>query len=107
MEGYKLFKDAVEDASKNTSQWKYVGDDNIFVKPEMLAMAAIFDGQFTAGGWNYFLTFPDGEIDILATEDNSMERLFLPIKTRPKFCMNCGNKLDATSKFCMKCGTKI
>ena len=79
MEGYKLFKDAVEDASKGTEQWRYAGDGSVFTKQDMLDMAAVFDEQFSIGGWNYFLAFPNGEIDIMATEDNSVERMFLPL----------------------------
>lgn len=118
MEGYKLFKEAVEAASAAAVQWKYVGDGSIFTKQELLDMADVFDEKFPIGGWNYFVTFPNGEISLLATEDNQIERLYLPVKdtdstkaaeepARPKFCSGCGNRLEGAAKFCPKCGKKI
>ena len=79
MEGYKKFKDVVLDAASAASSWKYAGDGNIFNKDELLAMADFFDEKFPIGDWNYFVCFPDGEIGLLATEDNQIEQLFLPI----------------------------
>lgn len=78
MEGYKSFRETVEDASKATGKWRYVGDNNIFDKQELLDMAEFFDEQFPLGEWNYFVCFPDGEIGLLDNSDNEIEQLFLP-----------------------------
>lgn len=78
MEGYKKFRDVVLDAATNANEWRYAGDGNLFTKDELLEMADVFDGQFPAGDWNYFVCFPDGEIGLLSTEDNEIEQLFLP-----------------------------
>lgn len=29
------------------------------------------------------------------------------VEDRPKYCSNCGNKVNKTSKFCSKCGNKL
>lgn len=36
-----------------------------------------------------------------------LETKTAPTTTTPKFCTNCGKKLDVGSKFCSECGQKL
>ena len=80
MEGYKSFRETVLDASRFAEKWTYTGSGEPFDKDELLAMAEAYDELYKPDGWNYFVAFPQGEIGVLSTEDNTVEWLFLPKK---------------------------
>lgn len=109
MEGYKAFKDAVISVGNVTKRWKDTFSGDTFTLDELLDLGDAYDKMFPVDGWNYFVTFPTGEIGLLSTNDNDIILLMVPegMKVRPNFCTNCGASLNADSVFCPDCGAKI
>ncbi len=118
MEGYKSLKEAVISVENVTERWKNVASGELFDKSELLNMGETYDKLFEPDGWNYFVTFPTGEIGLLSTNDNEIMLFFVPegaastapqagAKPGPKFCTNCGAALNPGAKFCTECGTRV
>ncbi len=115
MEGYKSLKEAVISVENLTGRWKSVASGELFDKSELLNMGDTYDKLFNPDGWNYFVTFPTGEIGLLSTSDNEIMLFLVPegataaagAKPGPKFCTNCGAALKPGDRFCIGCGTKV
>lgn len=112
MEGYKSFREAVESVKDKAELWRYTLSGESFSYDELLEAAEGYDGCFKPDGWNYFVSFPEGELGILSTDDNEIVPLYLPIKEnlqqkKPRFCNKCGARLRAESKFCPSCGKTV
>ena len=134
MEGYTSLKDAVISVENTTEKWKNVMTGEIFDKKELLQMGDTYDGLFAPDGWNYFVTFPTGEIGLLSTNDNEIMLFLVPEgstmeakpaheaviaaepaaegpapapKAQPKFCTSCGARLKAGARFCTECGSRV
>ncbi len=115
MEGYKSLKEAVISVENVTSRWKHTVSGELFDKRELLDMGETYDKLFDPDGWNYFVTFPTGEIGLLSTNDNEIMLFLVPEgaapgatpKPAPKFCTNCGAALKPGAKFCTSCGTRV
>lgn len=84
MEGYKSFKEAVESVQSEGRVWKYLGNETErFSFDELIQTAEFYDRTFPADEWNYFVTFPTGEIGIFSCEDGDVEMLFVAAQDEP------------------------
>lgn len=121
MEGYKSFYEAVSSVKDTAKAWKHFTTGDVFTYDEMEEAAKQYDAVDSPGGWNYFVSFPGGEVGILSTEDNEVMPMFLPVKdetsaseekapekaAKPRFCHSCGAQVKERSVFCPICGTTL
>lgn len=111
MEGYKSLREAVASVGNPAFIWRDTINGSTFNLNELYSMGNTYDRLFAPDGWNYFVTFPTGEIGLLSTDDNEIVLLFVPImpqaKPRSKFCTKCGSALPLEGSFCKMCGARI
>lgn len=111
MEGFKSLRSAVLSVMTVTSNWKGSLTGDVFQLNELLNMGNLYDETYEPDGWNYFVSFPTGEIGILSTDDNQIVMLFVPDSGAPNersnFCEMCGSHLKRPGKFCPYCGAKL
>lgn len=82
MEGYKSLREAVASVGNPAFIWRDVINGNTFNLNELYQMGNSYDKMFSPDGWNYFVTFPTGEIGLLSTDDNEIVLLFVPINAQ-------------------------
>lgn len=83
MEGYKLFREAVESVSSAAVSWQELSSGTWFGLDELRRMGDVYDEVTEPDGWNYFVTFEgSGEICLASTCSREIKFLFVPEGSR-------------------------